>query len=297
MNLLEQYHSDAYLLELAAPHLEQVNSAICDVAAFLNVSPDHVERYPNLDAYVEAMGKIIRDAKTAIVNREDPIVAQLETTGKRVTFGQQPPEGDNDYGIVDYSGAKWIVRGATKLVNISDCKLPFQHNLMNLISSCALAEEAGYTVRTARKVINQYQGLPYRCATEGEWNGVRWVNDAKSANVGAALAAIESNSRPVVLIAGGLSKGADFSLIPEKVNGRLRGCVFFGRDRRKISEPFNGGITKHHVEDVYDAISVASSIAQRGDCVVFSPGCASNDQFTDYEQRGKAFSHALKMHV
>ena len=127
-----------------------------------------------------------------------------------------PPQSEVDYGVVNFSGVNWIVRGKTKLVNLSRCQLNSKHDTMNLLAACAIAEAAGYPVKNARTMVTQFAGLPYRCSTEGEWNGVRWVNDARSTNVGAALAAIESNSRPVVLIAGGLSKGADFSLIPEK---------------------------------------------------------------------------------
>ncbi len=297
MELLDKRQTDAYLLELSAPYLEQVDSLASDVAAVLNVSPDHMERYSTVDSYVNSMSKVIRDARTAVLNRDDPIVSGMSTSGTRITFGMNPPDNEGDYGVVDYSGVRWIVRGALKLINLNRCQLSEDHNVMNMLASCAIADAAGYPAKAVRTVVNQFAGLPYRCSTEGEWNGVQWVNDARSTNVGAALAAIQSNTRPVVLIAGGLSKGADFSPIPKQVNGRLRGCVFFGRDRRKISEPFNGGIVKHHVEDVYDAISVANSMTKEGDCVVFSPGCASNDQFSDYEHRGKTFSQALQMHI
>lgn len=297
MDLLNKRQPDAYLLELSAPHLEQVESVVSDVAAILNVSPDHMERYSSVEECVKSMSKLIRDAKVAVINRDDALTSQIATTGTRITFGMNRPENEIDYGIVEFSGIKWIVRGTTKLVNLTRCNLNGDHTIMNLLAGCAIAEAAGYPVKSARTMVTQFEGLPYRCSTEGEWNGVQWVNDARSTNVGAALAAIQSNSRPVVLIAGGLSKGADFSLIPEKVNGKLRGCVFYGRDRREISKPFNGGVSKHHVEDIYDAISVANKLTKKGDCVVFSPGCASNDQFTDFVHRGKTFTQALQMHV
>ena len=262
MELLKKRQVDAYLLELSAPHLEQIERIQSDVAAVLNVSPDHLERYKSTDACVGAMAKLISDAKIAVINRDDPIVSDIATSGQRITFGLNSPKSEEDYGVVDFSGVNWVVKA----------------------------------VRTA---VTNFEGLPYRCSTEGEWNGVRWVNDARSANVGAALAAIQSNERPVILIAGGLSKGADFSMIPQNVNGRLRGCIFFGRDRREISKTFDvtDNVAKHHVEDIYDAISVANSMTKEGDCVVFSPGCASNDQFTDFEHRGKSFSQALQLQV
>ncbi len=297
MELVSKRQADAYLLELSAPQLEQVESLESDVAAILNVSPDHRERYASIEAYVGAMSKLISDARIAVINRDDPITAQLSAEGERITFGMNPPDNETDYGVVDFSGTRWIVRGCAKLINVERCQLNEDHNVMNILASTAIADAAGYPVKPVRTVVAKFSGLPYRCSTEGEWRGVQWINDARSTNVGASLAAIRSNERPVILIAGGLSKGADFSPIPEQVNGRLRGCIFFGRDRREISKSFNGGIDKHHVEDVYDAISVANSITKEGDCVVFSPGCASNDQFTDYKHRGKTFSHALQMQV
>ncbi len=297
MELLSRRRADVYLLEISAPQLEQVDGIRSDLAAILNVSPDHQERYASIEKYVGSMSKIMRHANKAIINRDDPITAKIPTEGERITFGMNPPEHENDYGVDRYSGIRWIVRGAEKLINVDRCQLTEDHNVMNMLASSAIADAAGYPVKAVRTVVNKFEGLPYRCSTEGEWNGVQWINDARSANVGAALAAIRSNSRPVVLIAGGLSKGADFSLIPEQVNGRLRGCVFFGRDQREISKSFNGNIAKHYVDDVYDAITVANSISRTGDCVVFSPGCASNDQFTDFEHRGKTFSQALQMQV
>lgn len=299
MELLKKRQVDAYLLELSAPHLEQVERIQSDVAAVLNVSPDHLERYKSTDACVGTMAKLISDAKIAVINRDDPIVSDISTTGQRITFGLNSPESEEDYGVVDFSGVNWVVRGDTKLLNLGRCQLSGDHNILNILASCAVADAAGYPVKAVRTAVTNFEGLPYRCSTEGEWNGVRWVNDARSANVGAALAAIQSNKRPVILIAGGLSKGADFSMIPENVNGRIRGCIFFGRDRREISKTFDvtDNVAKHHVEDIYDAISVANSMTKEGDCVVFSPGCASNDQFTDFEHRGKSFSQALQLQV
>ena len=156
--------------------------------------------------------------------------------------------------------------------------------------------QPAFSVTAARQAIINFKGLPYSCEDEGKMNGIRWLNDSRSTNVDAAIAAIEYSDEPVVLIAGGLSQGDDFSKITEKVNGKLRGCVLFGRDSWQIGKSFNGIKNKELVEDIDDAIAVAEQIASEGDCVVFSPGCVSHDMFTDYEQRGESFSQALRSH-
>ena len=296
LELLNKQQPNVFLLELSAMHLEQVNSVRPDVATILNVSPDHKERYSNLDDYVDCMAKVLQDAKIPVINRDDSIVSQLPTSGAGISFGLNQPPRDCDYGVVEDSSGRWIVRGDEKLINLSQCFLKGWHNELNLLAACAIAGAVGYPVDQKKNVVTKFEGLRFSCNDEGEWNGVRWVNDARSKNVGAAIAAIQSNSRPVVLIAGGLSKGADFSQIPKSVNGKLRGCVFFGRDGKEIGKSLKGIAKRKQAEDLYEAIKVAESMTKEGDCVIFSPGCESNDMFTDCVHRGETFSKALQMH-
>ena len=297
MELLSRSQPDAYLLELSALHLEQVCSINPDLATVLNVSPDHLEHYETVDKYVESMSKTISNAKTVVVNRDDPIVAAIPVKGNRICIGLGEPDEESDYGVIQSKSKIWAVRGQSRLFDLSQCAITGNHNIANLLAVCALADSAGYPVDSVTSVLTQFKGLPYRCWDEGEWNGVRWVNDARSTNVGAVLAAIQLSTGPVVLIAGGFNRGTDFSQLEQRINGQLRACVLFGRDRKTIGNSFKETAIKHQVDDIYDAVKIADEMTEEGDCVIFSPGCAGNDQFADYEHRGKTFSHALQMHI
>ncbi len=298
LDLLNSSSSDIFLLGLSSLQLEQVKSPISpDVATILNAYSDHLERYESASHYVSAMSKVIENAQKVVLNREDNIVANLPTSGERMTFGRNPASSEQDFGIVEKNQKRWIAKGNKPLVDLDKCQLKGAHNELNLLAACAILEAAGFSVEAATEQITNYRGLPFRCDLVGEWNGVRWINDARSSNVSATVAAIKStNNDPIVLILGGLSKAANFSEIYNITGERLRGCIFYGRDARNISQAFNGRTQKVFVESMREAIFVAESLAEEGDSVVFSPGCASHDMFPSFKQRGKAFNKALKSH-
>ena len=296
LDLLNSSDSDLYLLELSSLQLEQVKSSISpSVATILNAFPDHLERYESEELYISAMSRIVKDARTAVINREDARVANLPTSGERITFGRDPAKSARDFGVTEKNGARWISRGTNPLINLEECQLQGTHNELNLLAACAILAAAGFSVESAAKDIADFAELPYRCSFAGEWDEVRWINDARSSNVAATMAAVQTNEEnPVVLILGGLSKTADFSEVAEITNGRLRGCIFFGRDAQNISQGFSGQTQMVFVESISEAIIAADSLSEAGDSVIFSPGCAGYDMFTSYLQRGKVFSQALE---
>ena len=291
---------DVHLIELSAFHLEQVRSIDADIGVLLNVCPEHNESYEDFDEYAQIMGRAINRAKYAVINRDDPVIYNMipEATDGRnhVSFGLNRPSRKTDYGIVDDDQGRWIVRGEDRLLNVNDCVLAAAHREANLLAACAVADAAGYPVDNVKVAVEKFPGLPYRYTEEGNWNGVRWINDARSDNVGASIAAIEAGAEPVVLITGGVAAGADFTEIPQQVNGKLRGCVVFGKDQIDIARRLSSVAKLEQADDICQAIKVAQSIAKEGDRVVFSPGCMSFDMFTDYEHRGKTFRDELHIH-
>lgn len=293
--LLDDHQPDIYILELTAQQLAQMRSASPDIIAILNHATDQVQGNAGTPCS-DDMDRVAADAELMIINRDDARVSGITGSGTRIEFGRSEPAADSDFGIMTHKSARWIVKGAQRLIRLDDCALRGNHNELNILAACAIADAAGFAIPAARQAILTFKGLPYSCEDEGKKNGIRWVNDSRSTNVDAAIAAIECSDEPVVLIAGGLSQGDDFSKITQKVNGKLRGCVLFGRDSWQIGESFNGIKNKELVEDIDDAIAVAERIASEGDRVVFSPACVSHDMFSDYEQRGESFSQALRSH-
>ena len=295
LELLDDHQPDIYILELTAQQLSQVQSVSPDIVTILNHTTDQLQSNGSASC-IQDMARVAGNSKVSVINRDDPTVSRIASPGTRIEFSRSEPESDSDYGIVTYKSARWIAKGSDRLIRLDDCELRGNHNELNILAACAITDAAGFSVTAARQAIINFKGLPYSCEDEGKMNGIRWLNDSRSTNVDAAIAAIEYSDEPVVLIAGGLSQGDDFSKITEKVNGKLRGCVLFGRDSWQIGKSFNGIKNKELVEDIDDAIAVAEQIASEGDCVVFSPGCVSHDMFTDYEQRGESFSQALRSH-
>ena len=137
--------------------------------------------------------------------------------------------------------------------------------------------------------LREFAGLPHRCEIVGDFRGVRWINDSKGTNVGATVAALEGMGRPVVLIAGGQAKNADFGPLARSARRFARRVVLFGEDREQIGEYFSRTDSIITVTTLDEAIRLAAEWAQPGDVVLFSPACASFDMFDNFEHRGDTF--------
>ena len=292
--LLNKRKPDVYLLELSVFHLEQATKMDIDVGAVLNISKEHGEKQIDYEAYRGLMERALNDARTAVINRAFTTADELNRFDNYISFGLDRPPRDQDFGIVEDDGGRWIARGAKRLLNLGECRLRGAKAAVNLLAACAVAEAAGFPVDRFKQVVEQFSGLPYRCVEEGRWNGVRWINDARSNNVDAVIAALEANPGPAVLIAGGISNGADFEEITRRVNGQLKGCVVIGKDQMEISRALRRAPNLVQADSIAEAVRSAERMAEEGDCVIFSPGCASFDMFTDYGHRGESFAQVLK---
>jgi UDP-N-acetylmuramoylalanine--D-glutamate ligase len=128
----------------------------------------------------------------------------------------------------------------------------------------------------------------------GDWRGIRWINDSKGTNVGATIAALEGLDRPVVLIAGGQAKTSDFSGLSSALSKRATHLVVFGQDAKRIARSVDASIGVTQVEQLAQAVDVAAGEAHMGDVILFSPACASYDQFDNFEHRGDVFRQLVK---
>jgi UDP-N-acetylmuramoylalanine--D-glutamate ligase len=144
------------------------------------------------------------------------------------------------------------------------------------------------------QVLREFQGLPHRAQLVREHQGVRWINDSKATNIGAALAAIQGFDGPLVLIAGGRSKGADFSQLAAGIDTRVKAVVLLGEAARDIADALQGRLETELVSDMVGAVRSAAALAQPGDTVLLSPACASFDMFDDYQQRGEVYMQAVR---
>ena len=289
---------DCVVLELSSFQLESTTSLRAHASALLNLSEDHMDRYPSFDEYIQTKGRIFAGDGVAVVNRNDPNVIRALPEGKLfVSFGNDAPPTDQDYGLVELGGLTWLARGSDNLMPATSVPLAGRHNLLNALASFALAEQMNVSVGSCIRAVEQFQGLPHRMELVLEKAKVCWINDSKATNVGASVAALNGLTTPVVLIAGGDGKGADFFPLREPIIKRARAVVLLGRDAPKIARSITNLVPVVNAVDMKDAVAQAKSLAVPGDTVLLSPACASFDMYDNFEQRGEHFKSLVQESV
>ena len=282
---------ELYVLELSSFQLETTSGLRPVAATVLNISPDHMDRYESLDAYVGAKSRVLGGDTVAVTNLDDPVAARLGGDGcRRIGFGTSPRRGAQWY-VEGHGAGATITRRGESVMPVEAVPLAGMHNVANVLAAFALGDAIGLRVGAMAAAVEGYAGLPHRCETIAVAGGVRWINDSKGTNVGASVAAIEGIGvqGPVVLIAGGLAKGADFSPLRAPARRRVRFAVLIGRDADALDEGLSGCTEVRHAPDLAAAVDIASIAAREGDSVLFSPACASFDMYANFEARGEAF--------
>ena len=294
LDLVADEEPDLYVLELSSFQLESVQSLSCLAAVVLNVSPDHMDRYDSLQDYARAKQAIYHHARLQVVNRDDVNAAALAHPHAPVVgFGLGEPRA-GDYGLRSINGVMWIAHGDAALMPVADLRMPGRHNLANALAALALGDAAGLPVEAMLQALRTFQGLPHRTEWVGEYQGVRWFNDSKATNIGAALAAVQGFDGPLVLIAGGQGKGADFSELAAGLDERVRHVVVLGEAADEIEAVLHNKMHVSHAADMSEAVRMAAAESQPGDTVLLSPACASFDMYNGYQQRGERFVQALQ---
>ncbi len=186
---------ELYVLELSSFQLETVESLAPAVATVLNISADHMDRYPDLDAYAAAKARIFAHAGVAVVNRDDPRVTAMPGGRWRrgFTLGEPQP---GDFGIAARDGAPWICRGTEALMPVREIVIPGRHNLANALAALAMGDALGLPFPAMREALRCFRGLAHRTALVGEVRGVRFYDDSKGTNVGSTVAAARGRDRP-----------------------------------------------------------------------------------------------------
>jgi len=295
LDLLRDPEPEVYVLELSSFQLESTRSLDARAATVLNITPDHMDRYETLADYSAAKARIFRGHGLMVLNADDPLVLAMAETGRRsVRFGAQPPAGDMDYGLVQHNGEAWLARGARLLLPAASVPMPGRHNHVNVLAAMAVAESMQVPLDAMKRAVARFHGLHHRTELVAERDGVRWIDDSKGTNVGATIAALKGMDNPVVLIAGGDGKGADFSELRQAVAERARAVVLIGRDGPLIEKALGNVVPVVHADDMAAAVRAASRLVRTGDVVLLSPACASFDMFRNYEHRGQVFAQAVR---
>jgi UDP-N-acetylmuramoylalanine--D-glutamate ligase len=294
LELLAEDEPDFYVLELSSFQLETTSRLNAAAATVLNISPDHMDRYGGVDEYAAAKRRIYRGDGVMVINGDDYLVAAMIEPGRKVVrFSLNKPPQD-DFGVCEHGGELWLAKGAELLMPATDLHIKGMHNIANALAALALAEALGVPMASMCATLRRFAGLPHRTQWVASRDGVTWYNDSKGTNVGATLAALQGMPGKVVLIAGGLGKGQDFSPLKAAAIAKARAVILLGQDAALIERALAGVVPVVHVRDMDDAVQEATYLAHPGDTVLLSPACASFDMFKGYDHRGDVFTAAVR---
>lgn len=283
-----------YILEVSSFQLELATDLPLKVAALLNLSPDHLDRYTDVEDYYATKENIYNNCEVAVVNRNLNYQFDIDAD-VTMSFGTELPEHELQYGIAVHAGELILMNGKQELMKAGDLCVRGGHNIQNALAALTIGHAAGLEVEGMVEEIRKYKGLPHRCEWLGDFNGVSYVNDSKGTNIGASISAVESfgNNRNLVLILGGEGKGADFSLLIPALEKYVKRVLVFGRDQDQIRKALEQFVPIESFSEFADVIDAVISSADSGDTVLFSPACASFDMFENYSHRGEEFRRLL----
>ncbi len=292
LDLLEQPVPDLYVLELSSFQLETTSSLELLAGVVLNVTADHMDRYPSVEAYARAKARIFAKAATVVLNADDPWVACMRRDAARtVTFSTM--RADADYTLLRAGAQIALARRGERLLDAARMKISGLHNAGNALAALALGESAGLPMHAMLETLETFPGLPHRSAWVADVAGVRFIDDSKGTNVGATAAAVAGIQPPLVMIAGGEGKGQDFTPLAAAFHGKVRHCVLIGKDAPVIARALQGVCTIENAATMQEAVAAALHAARPGETVLLSPACASFDMFRDYGHRGDVFAAAV----
>jgi UDP-N-acetylmuramoylalanine--D-glutamate ligase len=290
--------ADYLVLEVSSFQLDISRTFRPFVSLVLNISPDHLDRYPDYESYVRSKLKIFGNqgpGQYVILNADDKRLSSIAPASgvTVIRFGME--DRPDLQGVVEGSRIRACLPGsAPHYFSLDSFGLPGRHNLENALAGVLTALIIGVDHRVIQRSIDSFTGLPYRLEQVLEVEGVEFYNDSKATNVDAAVRAIESFERPIILIAGGRHKGGDYSPLVRSCQGRVRHAVFLGEARHLLAQSFEGVLSFEMAKDMDEAVSKAFSRATRGDVVLLAPACSSFDMYADYFHRGRAYTAAVE---
>jgi UDP-N-acetylmuramoylalanine--D-glutamate ligase len=288
LDLLE-LNPDFYVLELSSYQLETTTSLRPRVAALLNLCEDHLDRYPGYAEYIQAKLRIYDNADLCVSNFDDEVTRH---DCRDIGFSLKL-DANAEFRLLEDNGI-WLAHRREPWLKVDEIKLSGRHNWANCLAAMAIAHSIGISRPAIVAAIKQFAGMPHRSQWIAEIDGVEWINDSKATNTGAAQASIEGRERPVILIAGGQSKGADMSVMFATIKQQVKLALLLGEDAARLQQAWQGATRIERVRDMQQAVQRAHEVARSGDCVLLAPACASFDMYPKFEARGDDFSRRVK---
>ncbi len=294
----EAIAGEVLVAEVSSFQLALTDSFHPRVAVLLNVTPDHVDWHGSLESYAADKGRVFANLTpddTAVVDVDDagsaPFADALLERGVPVVRVSRHRDLEGGATVIDGSLVLSSPRGAVELVAVDELQILGSHNVANALAAAATADVLGISASALCEGLISFAPIEHRLEPVGSVRGIEWFNDSKATNPDAVSKALEAfTDRPLILLLGGRSKGSDFRPLARQAEVTAREVVLFGEARDEIFEAFAElEMTPRVVTGLTDAVEWAAAHAHPGDAVALSPGCASFDEFEDYEHRGRAF--------
>jgi len=289
---------DWVVVEVSSFQLETTPSLAPKIGVLLNVTPDHLDRHASFEEYLMLKARLFGtlDAECfGIYNAADKVVADAveKSHAQLVPFNSNGKLDDGGWFEKDSLWMK-LPGKAAEQYNLGNVDLKGAHNRENMLASIMTAALCGGEKNKIQKGLETFKGLPHRIELVGEYRNVQYYDDSKGTNVGATVAALENFSAPVILIAGGLDKGASYEPMAPFIRDRVKRLILIGEAKDKMRSELGDLTETVSAETMEDAVLKASEAAAAGDVVLLSPACASYDMFRDYAHRGEVFAQAVR---
>ncbi|MBW2028462.1 MAG: UDP-N-acetylmuramoyl-L-alanine--D-glutamate ligase [Deltaproteobacteria bacterium] len=296
--LSEGKGADYAVIEVSSFQLDTMDDFAPHVSILLNITPDHLDRYRDFDAYVRSKLKICKNQgpdDLAIINDDDPILSRVGPGSVAAVLRFGMGKGENRHAYLEDEGVTVRLGGSKgQHFRLDNFRLPGRHNLENLMASLLCATALGIDPEKIQHAIDHFKGLSHRLEFVREIEGRAFYDDSKATNVSAAVESISSFDRPVILIAGGRDKGGEYSSLVRAAERRVRRAILLGESRELLARSLEGSVPYDMADTMEDAVSRAFDSSREGDVVLLAPACSSFDMFKDYSHRGRVYREAVE---
>lgn len=285
------------VVELSSFQLETIERFRPRWAVLLNITEDHLDRYPDMASYQSAKARLFENQTAsdwAVLNADDPLVmaAAAGTPARRILFSSSRPLAEGM--SLDGGELVWRWAGQEERFPAAELQIRGQHNLENVMAALMPPLVEGCPPATAWAAATAFRGLPHRMELVATIRGVRWYDDSKGTNVGSVVKSLAGLEAPVTLIAGGKDKHGDLEPLVEPIRAKVSDLILIGEAAPRMAAAYAGLATIHRAAGMAEAVATAAEVTPAGGTVLLSPGCSSFDMFRSFEERGRIFAGAVR---
>ncbi len=287
---------EVLVVEISSFQLEAIEDFRPRFSVLLNITEDHLDRYPRFQDYIEAKVRIFANQNArdvAVLNRDDPIVMKhgARVMAKKLFFSLK--ERLEEGASLSHQSILLRTRGKEEEYSLAQTSLNGIHNVENMMASLITARSFGCSKKAIEAALHRFKGIEHRLEFVREIEGVRFYNDSKGTNVGSVVKSLQSFSEPIILIAGGKDKKGDLAPLKELIERHVKQLILIGEAQERMGRELGGLTDTATAKSMEEAVTLAYQSAKKGEVVLLSPACSSFDMFEDYEERGRVFKEAV----